>query len=76
MFDHFPTLRRKGLNYNFQEYFKGVISIIFRKTLTLRNAATLQSKQNQFKVSSEIVISKNLYHYRKPIDWFLYCTEG
>ena len=44
--------------------------------LTLRNVETLQSKQNLFKVCSEIVISKNWYHYRKPIDWFLYCTEG
>ena len=44
--------------------------------LTLRNVERLQSKQNLFKVFSEIVISKNSYHYRKPIDWFLYCTEG
>ena len=29
MFDHFSTLRRKVLNYNFQEYFKGIISTIF-----------------------------------------------
>ena len=43
MFDHFSTLRRKELNYNFQEYFKGIISIIFCKTLTLRNIETLHS---------------------------------
>ena len=57
MFDHFCTFRRKGLNYNFQEYFKGC------KTLTLRNVETLQSKQNLYKVWKslclEIVISKN-----------------
>ena len=66
MFDHFSTLRRKGLNYNFQEYFKGIISIILCKTLKLRNVETLKSKQNLFKVCSKILISKNLYYYRKP----------
>ena len=75
VFDHFSTLRRKGLNYNFQGYFKGLISIIFCKTLTFRNAQSLQSKQNLFKVCLETVISKNSYHYRKLIDSFLYCTE-
>ena len=44
--------------------------------MTLRNVTTLQSKQNLLKVCLEIVISKNLYHYRKRIDWFLYCTKG
>ena len=72
MFDHFPTLRKTGLNYNIQEYFNGIISIILCKTLTLGNLETLQSKQDLFKVCSEIFISKNLYHYRKPIYWFLY----
>ena len=76
MFDHFSTLRRKGLNYNFQEYFKGIISIILCKTLNLRNVETFQSKQSLFKVCLKILISKNSHHYRKPVDWFLYCTEG
>ena len=76
MFDHFSTLRRTGLSYNFQENFNRVISIILCKALTLSNAETLQSKQNLFKVCLEIVIGKNLYHYRKTIDWFLYHTEG
>ena len=35
MFDHFSTLRKKGLNSNIQEYFNGIISIILCKTLTL-----------------------------------------
>ena len=73
MFDHFSTLRKKGLNYNFQEYFKRIIPIILCKTLTLRNVGTLQLKQNLLKVCLEIFISKRSYHYRKPIDWFLYC---
>ena len=68
IFDHFSTLRRKGLNDNFQKYFKGIISIIFCKTLTLRNVETLKSKPNLFKVCLEIFISKNSYHYRKRID--------
>ena len=34
MFDRFSTLRKKGLNYNIQEYFNGIISIILCKTLT------------------------------------------
>ena len=76
MFDHFSTSRRKGLNYNFQKYFKGIISIHLCKTVNLWNVETLQSKQNLFKVCSKILISKNSYHYRKPIDWFLNCTEG
>ena len=71
MFDHFFTLRRKGLNYNFKEYFNGVISITLCKALTLRNVETLQSKQNLFKVFLEIVITKNLYHHRKILDSFL-----
>ena len=37
MYDHFSTIRRKTLSSNFQEYFKGIISIILFKTLTLRN---------------------------------------
>ena len=37
----------------------------------LGNLEILQSKQNLIKVCSEIFISKNLYHYRKPADWFL-----
>ena len=74
MFDCFSTLRKKGLNYDFQEYFKRIIPIILCKTLTLRNVETLQLKQNLFKVFLEIVISKSSYHYRKLIDWFLYCT--
>ena len=76
MFDYFPTLQKKGLNYSFQEYFKGIISIIFCKTLTLKNVEILQSKQNLFKVCFEIVISKNSSRYRKPIDWFSYCSKG
>ena len=68
MFNNFSTLRRKGLNYGFQEYFKGIITIIFCKSLNLRNVETLQSKQNLFKVCSKILISKNLYHYRELID--------
>ena len=71
-FDHFSTLQRKEINYNFQEYFKVIISIILCKILTFRNIETLQSKQNLFKFCSEIVISKTSYHYRKPTDWFLY----
>ena len=43
MFGNFSTLWRKGLNYNFQTFFKGIISIIFCKTLTLRDVETLQS---------------------------------
>ena len=35
MFDHFSTLQKKGLNYNIQEYFYGINSIILCKTLTL-----------------------------------------
>ena len=35
MFDYFSTLRRKVLNYKFQEYFKEVVSIILCKALTL-----------------------------------------
>ena len=35
MFDYFSTLRRKVLNYKFQEYFKEVISIILCKAPTL-----------------------------------------
>ena len=35
IFDHFSTLRKKGLNYNIKEYFNGIISIILCKTLTL-----------------------------------------
>ena len=35
MFDHFSTLRKKGLKYNIQEYLNGIISIILCKTLTL-----------------------------------------
>ena len=50
MCHHFSTLRTRGLNDNFQEYFKGVISIILSKALTLRNVETLQSKQNLFKL--------------------------
>ena len=76
MYDHFSTLRRKSLSYSFQEYFKGIISIILCKTLTLRNVKTLQSKQNLFKVYSDIVFGKIAYHYRKPFDWFLYYTVG
>ena len=68
MYDHFSTFRRKSLSYNFQEYFKGILSIILFKTLTLLNIKTLQSKKNLFKVCSEIVFGKNSYHYRKPID--------
>ena len=75
MFGHFSTLRRKRLNYNFQDYFKGIISVILCKTLNFRNVETLQSKQNLFKVCSEIVFDKNSYIYRKSIDCFLYYTE-
>ena len=35
MFDHVFTLRKKGPNYNIQEYFNRIISIILCKTLTL-----------------------------------------
>ena len=42
MFDHFSALRRKWLNYNFQEYFKGIIPNILCKTLTLTILKTLQ----------------------------------
>ena len=35
MFDHFSRLRKKGLNYNIQEYFNRIISAILCKTLTL-----------------------------------------
>ena len=28
VYDHFATLRRKTLSYNFQEFFKGIITII------------------------------------------------
>ena len=62
MFDHFSTLRRKGLNYKFQGYFKEIITIILCKTLNLRNLKTLQSKRNLFKVCSKILISKNSHH--------------
>ena len=34
MCHHFSTLRWKGLNYKFEQYFKRIISIIFCKTLT------------------------------------------
>ena len=52
-YDRFSTLRRKTLGYDFQEYFKGIISIILCKTLTLRNLKTLQSHQNLFEVCSK-----------------------
>ena len=74
MFDLFFTLRKKGLNYKFQEYFKGIIAIILSKNLNLRNAEILQSKQDLIKVCSKTVISKISYHHKKPIDWFLYRT--
>ena len=74
MLDHFSTLQKKGLNYNFQEYFKAITSTILCKTLTMKNVEKLQSEKNLSKVCSEIVISKNSYHCRKPTDWFLYCT--
>ena len=41
-FDRFSILQRKWLNYNFQECFKGIISIIFCQIVTLRNVETLQ----------------------------------
>ena len=41
MLDHFSPLRRKGLNYNFQEYFKGITAVILCETLNLRNVETL-----------------------------------
>ena len=53
MYDRFSTLRRKTLGYDFQEYFKGIISIILCKTLTLRNLKTLQSHQNLFEFCSK-----------------------
>ena len=59
MHDPFSSLQRKRLNYNFQEFGKGIISIILCKTLILRNAETLPSKQNLLKVCSGIVISKS-----------------
>ena len=40
IFDSFSTLWWQGLNCIFQEFFKGIISIIFCKTLTLRNVET------------------------------------
>ena len=43
MFDHLSTLPRRGLNYNFQEYFNGIISVFSCKTVNLRNIETLQS---------------------------------
>ena len=55
MFDHFSISQKRGLNYNFQEYFKGIMSIIWCKTLSLRSAETLQSKQNLFSVCSKII---------------------
>ena len=76
MYYHFSTLRRKSLSCNFQEYFKGIISIILFKTLTLRNVKKLQSKQSLLKVCSEIVFGKNWYHYRKPVDWSIYYTKS
>ena len=36
MLDHFSTLQKKGLNYNFQEYFKAITSAILCKTLTIK----------------------------------------
>ena len=63
VFDHFSTLRRKGLNYNFQGYFKGLISIIFCKTLTLRmynhynqNKIYLKSVWRQLSVKTRTII--------------------
>ena len=47
---------------------KGLAKLSYVKTVTFRNIETFKSKQNLFKVSSEIVISKNSYYYRKPID--------
>ena len=76
MFDHFSTLQKKGLNYNFPEYLKTITSTILCKTLTMKNVEILQPEKNLFKVCSEIVISKNSYHSSKPTDWFLYCTLG
>ena len=73
---HFSTFRRKTLSYNFQEYFKGIASIILCKTLTFRSGKILQSNQNLFKVCSEILFGKNSHHYRNPIDWFLYYTKA
>ena len=61
IFDHFSTLPRKGQNYTCQEFFKGIISIILCKTVTLRNAETFYSKQNLFNVFLETVIGKNSY---------------
>ena len=74
MLDHFSTLQKKGLNYNFQEYFQAITSTILCKTLNMKNVETLQSEKNLSKVCSEIVVSKNSYHSRKPTVWFLYCT--
>ena len=68
MYEHFSTLRRKTLRYNIQENFKGIISIILCKTLTLNNVKTLQPNQNLLKVCSEILFGKNSHHYRNPID--------
>ena len=65
---HFSTFRRKTLSYNFQEYFKGIASIILCKTLTFRSGKILQSNQNLLKVCSEILFGKNFHHYRNPID--------
>ena len=36
MLDHFSTLQKKRLNYNFQEYFKAITSAILCKTLTIK----------------------------------------
>ena len=43
MFDHFSTLRRKVLNYNFKSILKESSQLFFCETLTLRNVETLQS---------------------------------
>ena len=43
VYDHFATLRRKTLSYNFQEFFKGIITIIL---FFIYSFSTMSKKHN------------------------------